>query len=131
MKYIILFITLYYVLSNFFINLFPPKKNELYGQYINNYDNKVYILDIDKNGTSNFIVKENNTVIYSDNCTSYKLESQKYRTFKEYSIDFSNCKKMNSSAILKRDYLFNLLIGNNGTELKRIDPDANVFYRKK
>jgi hypothetical protein len=121
---------MYYVLSSFFINLYPPQKDEILGKYTSTYDDKIYILDIDKNGTCNFVVKENNIIIYSENCTSHEVASQKYRTFTEYSIYFNKCEKMNSSAILKRDYLFNLLIGNNGTELKRIDPDSNIFYKK-
>jgi len=130
LKYIITLFITYYLLSDFFINLYPPQEDEIIGRYTSHHDDKSYTLDIKKNGTSNFIVKKNNIIIYSENCISYKLESQKYRTFTEYSIDFNKCNKMDSSAILKRDYLFNLQIGNNGTELKRIDPDSNIFYKK-
>ena len=82
------------------------------------------------NGESKFTVKKDNLIIYEDNCKSLEIEKVDYRTIPAYNLSFRKCDKMDSYAILKRDMFFNLIIGNNGSELKRIDPDANVFYQK-
>jgi hypothetical protein len=121
---------IYIFSSSFFINIVPPTKEELLGDYKSEYDNQKYTLSIAANGESKFTVKKDNLLIYEDSCQSLEIEEVDYRTFSTYNLSFDKCDKMDSSAILERDIFFNLIIGNNGSELKRIDPDANVFYKK-
>ena len=125
------FVLIYIFSSSFFINIVPPKKEELLGDYKSTHDNKKYTLSILSNGESKFIVESNGSIIYEDQCRSWEMKKLDYRTFSIYNLSFTQCNKMDSSAILERDIFFNVIIGNNGSELKRIDPDANVFYRKK
>jgi len=120
----------YIIMSSFFINIVPPTKKELLGEYKSQYNNKKYTLSLLDNGESKFIVKKDDLIIYKDTCKSWEIEKAHYRTFPKYSLSFEKCDKMDSSTILERDKFFNIIIGNNGSELKRIDPDANIFYRK-
>lgn len=122
---------IYLFSSSFFIVLVSPHEQELVGNYKSEYDNKQYSLSILSNGESIFTVKKDNIVIYQDKCKAWGVNKLDYRTLPIYYLSFKECDKMDSSSILERDMFFNILIGNNGSELKRIDPDANVFYRKK
>lgn len=133
MKYIISFFSLslvYLILSSYFINIAPPIRKELIGRYESRYEKFDYLLIIDSNNTSVFTVRNNKKIIYTDICKNFHIEKLHYRTLAEYQVSFKNCKQMNSNAILKRGLFFNILIGNNGSEVKRIDPDSNVFYEK-
>jgi hypothetical protein len=134
MKKIVLLILslglIYIFSSDFFINIVPPTKKELSGDYKSEYNNRKYNLSILANGESKFTVKKDNLITYEDNCKSLEIEKVGYRALPAYNVSFRKCDKMDSYAILKRDMFFNLIIGNNGSELKRIDPDANVFYQK-
>ena len=123
-------IIVYVVASKFFINLIPPTEEELVGEYESTYENKQYKLIILPDKTTTFEVSKNNNIIYKDSCKSYNLFKVKYRTFPIYNLSFNNCKKMDSNTILERGLLFNILIGNNGSELRRIDPDVNVYFKK-
>jgi len=130
LKFSIFTIGLFFILSSFIINFFPPTKKELIGTYISSYNGKNYYLDINKSGNTNFIVKNANKIIYRDICRNYEIAQVKYKKLSEYRVVFTECQGMDSSAILERNILFNLQIGNNGSEFKRIDPDSNVFYNK-
>ena len=123
-------VTGYLIASSFFIDFFPATEKELIGSYESSYEGKVYRLVISSDKTVKFEVKKNNTIIYQDICRDYNLGISDYRAFPIATLSFNKCKNMNSHAILKRDLWFNILIGNNGSELKRIDPDANVYYQK-
>ena len=113
------------------INFFPPTKKELLGIYESIYNEKYYYMDLNESGSVTFMVKKLKKIIYYDFCKNYKIEQVKYKKLSEYRIVFSGCQSMDSSAILDRQLNFDIIIGNNGTELQRIDPDENIFYKKR
>jgi hypothetical protein len=121
---------LYFISSNFFIYLLPPSEEELFGEYTSLFENREYRLNLLPSKVAIFEVKENNNIVYKEKCESFHIEKMTYRTFPIYNLSFNNCSKMDSNAILDRSIFFNIMIGNNGTEIKRIDPDANVYYQK-
>ncbi len=120
----------YIIASNFFINFFPPTEKELAGNYESHYENKVYRLMISSDKTVSLEVKKNNTILYQDTCRDYSLEMEDYGVFPIATLSFNKCKNMDSNTMLKRDLWFNVLIGNNGSELRRIDPDENIYFKK-
>ena len=120
----------YIIASNFFINFFPPTEKELAGNYESHYENKVYRLMISSDKTVSLEVTKNNTILYQDTCRDYSLEMEDYGVFPIATLSFNKCKNMDSNTILKRDLWFNVLIGNNGSELRRIDPDENIYFKK-
>ena len=120
----------YIIASNFFINFFPPTEKELAGNYESHYENKVYRLMISSDKTVSLEVKKNNTILYQDTCRNYSLKMEDYGVFPIATLSFNKCKNMDSNTILKRDLWFNVLIGNNGSELRRIDPDENIYFKK-
>ena len=120
----------YMIASSFFIDFFPATEKELIGSYESHYEGKVYRLVISADKTAIFEVVENNNTIYQDICRNFNLKTANYRVFPIYTLSFNKCKNMNSHTILKRDLWFNILIGNNGSELRRIDPDTNVYFKK-
>ena len=127
---IILLIIGYIIASKFFIDFFPVKEQELVGKYESSYEGKKYSLVIAPDKTVEFKVTENNNIIYQDTCKDYNIETEKYRVFPIHILSFNKCKNMDSNTDIKRDLWFNILIGNNGSELKRIDPDSNVYFKK-
>jgi hypothetical protein len=124
------FALLYIIASKIFIYIAPPTEEEIVGKYFSKFEEKEYILTISSDKKSKLKVLQNGKVFYEDECEKYHIEKAHYRTFSTYYLAFSKCKQMDSHAILKRGLLFNILIGNDGTEMERIDPDANVFYRQ-
>ena len=135
MKFLLIFsfsfIGLILILSSYMINFFPPTKKELLGIYESIYNEKHYYMDLNESGSVTFMVKKLKKIIYHDFCKNYKIEQVKYKKLSEYRIVFSDCQGMDSSAILNRQLNFDIIIGNNGTELQRIDPDENIFYKKR
>ncbi len=127
---VVAFGLVYLFCSSFFIVLVPPDKNELIGKYESKYDKMKYLLYIMPNGESILTVKKDDKTIYQNRCKSWKIEKMDYRTLPIYNLSFRDCDGMDFSSIIERNLLFKLQIGNNGSELKRIDPDANIFYQK-
>ena len=127
---IVIFALSYIIASNFFIYIVPPTEKELVGKYFSKFEDKEYTLIISKNKISKFEVRENGKIIYKDECKNYHIEKAHYRTFPVYNIAFSKCIHMDSNADIERGLMFNLLIGNNGAEMERIDPDSRVYYKK-
>ena len=130
MFFTIMIAIIYLISSNFFINLIPPTEKELIGIYTSKYEDKQYELILTSDKVAKFKVIKNNNIIYTDECKIYHVEKIEYKIFPIYNLTFDNCEKMDSNTILERDIWFNILIGNNGSELKRIDPDANIYFKK-
>jgi hypothetical protein len=119
-------------INNCLIFIFPITINDLTGKYRSVFENIEYTLEINQNGNSTIKAKDvlTNKILDVTNCKKLSFEDANYRVTSTKTLSFSKCDTMDFNTLLDRD-MFGIKIGNNGIEANRIDPDSNVYFRKK
>lgn len=130
-RIILLSVIILLVINNLLVYVYPVSPKELEGNYTSLFENIEYTMVIKKNGYSVITAKNklNNKILNIEQCKKIDIKNIHYRTLPIHTVSFSKCSDMDFDAYVDRD-LFGIKIGNNGTEMKRIDPDLNVYFRK-